>query len=1601
MSVASNRTDWVKDLFSFRPKGAEFALGAGKRARKNIEKQCETAQEREAFEKTHLLMGTVSGLRRLQSKPLKKRYTEPKSGRKNRIHQCHWTGNKDGRIWYILKDEEPGAVAASLIIQGVYLRAHPKPHHLKDLAAALRFDDSADLMQTEGQPEDEPIEVSPGKAIELESDFDVRPLITKSFKDMMDFCNTKMGISPTNDQIEAILDSKTPIFINGQAGTGKTVMLSLRIALKHIHGVENSLKIDTKNGTCSPLTSHIPRRTLVTSLSDDVVNLMQHNVEQCLSEVFSPQKIGDMYVKGDSNSAEERGFNIGSRILVDAKDSFQQSIQQGNKDTWKSSAENNNFICFRTFREIELDLLPKDVREKFEDPSNNVKFSIFSNDFFTKRSNLYGSLSVELAWFGIRALIRGMLVDDSEHRFLNREEIMQTVDKYPKLMRDFSGNPTAIKSLIKCHEDYRTWMAERGLYDDMDLAREARKALDNLGKKVLDEDSNESSLPEFDEIYLDEAQDLTEIELRILLHLLKIKTDSDDLILAGDPLQTINPSGFSWGALRSMIHNTLKKVVEERADRSVGPERKMWEQKRTAITPPEPLPLSVNFRTPSNIVDVGNVVLEKRQYYQKDPSTLQSSSIRDGELKLFVVSDSHSNSLTKLLTQDADRYTVSGYSDSEGVKQFVAEDPHIKADPTDTRISSITQVKGLENTIVILYRMGEALTGADVNAILGTKGDRGASRDQLSPQQKLKVAYELNKLYIGLTRTQDRMLLIESSRTAELLWAGSWFEDASIEVITDPKEVEAYLDKEWDLADEKTDFGELADKWLDQYLKQLDPMYLDWADSAAKKARDYPQSKIDEIQARMALEEAKYLDGSAQTSKYLDSARLFKSAGFYEKAYTIALDYLMRTSNGPSFALEILNSKPQVSRPSGDPSIDSESRFLKLLLSEGNEGAIGDHFSDLENFPSWYDWQLKGHSDLLSNGLKSLLKNIVGQGRVKYIKSIADAGVLTRNLQEVWFQDLLPSIGPTEMWSALTDEAKLGGHVSASTALQTALDSSAEDLLKTSKSLSYSIGIMKTWGETDQLNAKNISGRAVKLMLEKEFENFTPSLLTKRKKWPFILKHDDHKALLDWAETKDFNPPSRAILLLRNIAGSNPDWPRMELTKLSGFKACLELDISDLDRDTISDAAIDTTHLTKHLRQIGEDWVVSKSKDEYKEIHGRKPKDRLLGLPLTEIWEECCGNRGEMENLLWILFDSNPLSDESNFCRKMVNSYETGNKSSNEIALGGGSEGWSLFKLQFERYAMSLLSERNISNDKLIETLCEKGNQAKEISKSKHIHQHYIDFAKAYLQYKSERAQQSPDEIRTLAARFEKLGYTEYADKLQSDLPTDLSLDIPMITDSSLDAKTKINKILSKLNSAQGVTKAELKSNFVKFILDLSPLRNTLLAEFMYFKPELKSFTDKIKIAKNDDVVLQYFKWTLFEFLFHVGKGEIKSNDTNRLMLRFIREELDERMKIFQTQRETYTVGYRKLMDEMWYEEQVEKLFKSAALLEIFRIKELPQNTPGYMTIDGLVELRRNIGQDVPKSSATRSVHFRAIFDEFAGDKLFEGNDGLVNLSLK
>jgi hypothetical protein len=365
-----------------------------------------------------------------------------------------------------------------------------------------------------------------------------------------------------------------------------------------------------------------------------------------------------------------------------------------------------------------------------------------------------------------------------------------------------------------------------------------------------------------------------------------------------------------------------------------------------------------------------------------------------------------------------------------------------------------------------------------------------------------------------------------------------------------------------------------------------------------------------------------------------------------------------------------------------------------------------------------------------------------------------------------------------------------------------------------------------------------------------------------------------------------------------------------------------------------------------------------------------------------------------MEDLLWILFDSNPGSGSMNFCRQMMVAYGYGNQSSP----GESSEGWANFTLRYEREARSLMSTKNKMSADLAETLCEKGNQAEEISSWGDIQEDYRDFAEAYLEYVRERTQLSPDEIRDLASKFERLGYSEYSDDLRASLPTDLSSDIPAITEArDIEAKTKVEQIIQKLLSATGVKQAELKSVFQMHVLDNITLRIALMSNLTDLRPSVKKFTQIISIDENDDAILLESELSFFEFLFALGEGTIELGDQTKGFESYIRGRVTAEFRDLNRFDEAYRTADVDLRDTHWWLPPDTAKYKSAALLELFRMLELPQNTPGYLNIDDLVELRRRIGQDVSSVDArpARPDQIRALLDEFEGDILYQNNPGL------
>ena len=97
----------------------------------------------------------------------------------------------------------------------------------------------------------------------------------------------------------------------------------------------------------------------------------------------------------------------------------------------------------------------------------------------------------------------------------------------------------------RLHEVAGRWqerLQAGGLVDEIDLCR---LALGGAGRTA------------WDHVICDEAQDLAEIQMELLLRLLR-PGRLDGLFLAGDPQQVINPSGFRWAEVRTAIRERLR-----------------------------------------------------------------------------------------------------------------------------------------------------------------------------------------------------------------------------------------------------------------------------------------------------------------------------------------------------------------------------------------------------------------------------------------------------------------------------------------------------------------------------------------------------------------------------------------------------------------------------------------------------------------------------------------------------------------------------------------------------------------------------------------------------------------------------------------------------------------------------------------------------------------------------------------------------------------------------------------------------------------------------------------------------------------------------------
>ena len=652
--------------------------------------------------------------------------------------------------------------------------------------------------------------------------------------------NSEMAVSPTRDQIKAIYESERPLFINGQAGTGKTTGISFLLCL----AIPGALKLPT-----TP-------RTLVTAMTETVVKKLEKNTHQMFEAHH--QKLEKIF-----NIENDSIINFISKSKENKNKWHRESQNDGKGDSDSHHGPKLCFIDFRTILEDilnlglgqilsklnELDALinnPKNCDDAFDinnhnsvknrevtceycagnpefhlsweymdfdDPqkkqilrlfsrlgelkriiidkkvSSNVTYSQFLLEFFAPRSNDFDILP-EFAWYGIRTLIKGTSVNN-DFKYLSQKEFNEVVDDSSK--NDFEGKT---ESLFDCYDKYVLWLKENQRRDDIDVATDVAFLLD----KFIDLIPNK-----FDKLYLDEAQDLTTVEYNVLMLLLN-KECKDEIVLAGDPLQTINPTGFDWDRIKDLMYTNLGKKPEN------------------------PHILNHNWRAPSSVVEISNGILNLRRKIIRGESVERQQAHEPGPKPVVLFLKSNDGTSNVDLEHLADfmmaktTYKVAiRKSDEKGLEDLIQNDDLLKnyINVKENNFHTVTEIKGDEGETIVLYRTGE-MKGSELKHLL-SKDDK---LEHIDRETQIQLKFIVNQLYILTTRSSRQLYIIETDRHKGRFWT-SLFPDL-IEIDDDPNDL---LQKIIATADDDFELGEWLDSMIKKWDEENNPKFLSWAAS--------------------------------------------------------------------------------------------------------------------------------------------------------------------------------------------------------------------------------------------------------------------------------------------------------------------------------------------------------------------------------------------------------------------------------------------------------------------------------------------------------------------------------------------------------------------------------------------------------------------------------------------------------------------------------------------------------------------------------------------------------------------------------------------------
>lgn len=379
-------------------------------------------------------------------------------------------------------------------------------------------------------------------------------------------------------------------------------------------------------------------------------------------------------------------------------------------------------------------------------PDAAVRFATDKRVTFAKFKRLYvehfsktgrRAPRVELAWHVIRLIVKGRSSDPWP-----RPEL------YARLPRWCQASVSQDEYATVCDDVYEKWYHKAakkdGWWDEQDLIAELLSGdRDWAGRHAA--------------VLCDEAQDFTPIEFEFLLQLSlysRRSVNPEDLtfvpfVFAGDPLQTLNPTGFQWSVVSTVFFEQYRTVIAHNPNRQAHKPR-LHE-------------LQFNYRSNPGIARFCNSIQLLRAARLGDHDLRPQKAWKVNPPSAVVWLDVNNEATKARLAGLRDAVKIVDCHDGE-------ETAHADADPWLRDITSRTEnvyhnvlsparAKGLEFDTVIIYKFG-------------AKAPRGATElaGGAADASRLDVEYFLNRLYVAASRAKLQLVIVDAKDAVDGFW---------------------------------------------------------------------------------------------------------------------------------------------------------------------------------------------------------------------------------------------------------------------------------------------------------------------------------------------------------------------------------------------------------------------------------------------------------------------------------------------------------------------------------------------------------------------------------------------------------------------------------------------------------------------------------------------------------------------------------------------------------------------------------------------------------------------------------------------------------------